>query len=305
MQKKFKEKYNQGCIKVFSLLKLLYEDKADYDTVMKIFTEDDEDKQHVILNKYLNTLKVFGAKLKKTNKRFIMSNNPFGLKFGLDDIKSIYILNNFANILPNGKTKNNLENFLRYIEASFDDKASEIYASLTSTGNADFSFYYSKARDQIEKCEKFCHEDHKVHIKYLADGNKYSEDICNAKQVIYDNKNAYLQAYIIKENKLTNILISNIISIEQIPSQKNPVEISTSVTYRIKGRLARAYNLKENEYLQDILSDGSKIIVSKNEPAEILLKRLMRYSSECTIISPQNLKNKMIEMINNTLKNYD
>ena len=33
-QKKFKEKYNDGCIKVFKLLQLFYEDKAKYDDVI-------------------------------------------------------------------------------------------------------------------------------------------------------------------------------------------------------------------------------------------------------------------------------
>lgn len=304
MQKKFKEKYNEGCIKIFTLLRLLYEDKADYEAVMKIFTENDEDKQHVILNKYLNTLKVFGVKVIKSNNKFILQNNPFGERFGIDDIKSVQILNNFTNLLPKGKTKNTLDKFIKTVEARFDDKANEIYAAINSTSNADFSFYYSDTREQIEKCEKFCQEDYKVSIKYLSRGNTICA-ICNAKQVIYDNKNAYIQIYKINEGELAQILIPNIISIEQIPSQKNPIEMPYSVTYKIKGRLAKAYNLKENEYLQDTLADGSKIIMNKNEPPEVLLKRLMRYSNECTIISPKNLKTRMIEMINDTLKNYE
>lgn len=291
MQKKFKEKYNEGCIKIFTLIKLLYEDKADYDSVMDIFTEHDKEKQHVILNKYLNTLKVFGIKVIKKNNKFVLTNNPLGINFGIDDIRAIKMLTHFMESLPDGKNKKILDDFIKTIKSRFDDKSNELLASMTSTTNADFSFYYSDMREQIEKCEKFCQEDNKIDIKYII-GGKTKTAICNAKQVIYDNKNAYLQIYDTSERQFEDILIPNILSLEQIHSQKNPVEIPYSVTYKIKGRLAKAYNLKENEYLQNTLEDGSKIIVNKNEPTDKLLKRLMRYCDDCVIISPQNLKTK-------------
>ena len=80
-QKKFKEKYNDGCIKIFKLLQLLYEDKAYYDDVIAIFSgnETETEKQHVTLNKYLSTLKVFGMKIEKNNKKFEFQNLPFSI----------------------------------------------------------------------------------------------------------------------------------------------------------------------------------------------------------------------------------
>ena len=63
--KKNNPKLNDGCIKMFKLLLLLYQDKADYESVKDIFKNDFDDEQstnniQVVLNKYLNTLKVFG-----------------------------------------------------------------------------------------------------------------------------------------------------------------------------------------------------------------------------------------------------
>ena len=304
MQKKFKEKYNEGCIKIFTFLKLLYEDNAYYDDVMRIFMEDDEEKQHVILNKYLNTLKVFGIKVNKVNNKFVMKNSPFSLKFDLDDLKSVSFFQKFQEILPNGKTKHNLDMLLKMLESRFDDKTNLLFSKVNSTNNTDFSFYYSDIREQIEECEKICQEQFKVNIKYL-DKNKEVNVYCNAKQVIYDNKNAYLRIYKINENEVSDILISNIVSINQLPTKKSNAEMSSTVVYKIKGRLAKAYNLKENEYVSEVLSDGSKIIINKDEPTEILLKRLIRYDYDCIIISPKSMRNKMIEMINDTLKNYE
>ncbi len=304
MQKKFKEKYNDGCIKIFTLYKLLYEDRAYYDDVMKIFTEDENDKEHVILNKYLNTLKVFGIKVKKENKKFVLLNNSFGLNFDINDVKSVNMFEQFAHILPNGKTKNNLEAFLNMIRSRFDDKTNELYTTINSTNNSDYSFYYSDLRGQIEKCERFCQENFNVDIKYLYKG-KVCYAYAKAKQMIYDNKNAYLQIYKIKDQQLENILVPNILYLEQSNNVENSMEFLPTITYKITGRLAKAYNLKESEYVREVLDDGSKVIVNTSEPTDQILQRLIRYNTECVILSPKNLKSKMIDMINDTLKNYE
>lgn len=283
---------------------MLYEDKAYYNDVMRIFTEDENDKEHVILNKYLNTLKVFGIKVKKENNKFILLNNSFGLTFDIDDVKSVNIFEQFAKALPNGKTKNNLESFLKMILSRFDDKTNELYTTINSTSNSDFSFYYTAQREQIEKCERFCQDNLNVDIKYLKKGKTYYA-YAKAKQVIYDNKTAYLQIYKLQDSQLENIAIQNIISLTQSNNVENPMEITPTVTYKIKGRLAKAYNLKENEYVRETLDDGSKIIVNRNEPADQILYRLIRYSNDCVILAPNSLKNKMIDMINETLKNYE
>ncbi len=304
MPKKFKEKYNESCIKIFTLYKLLYEDRAYYDDVMKIFTEDENDKEHVTLNKYLNTLKVFGIKVKKVNNKFILLNNSFGQNFNIDDVKSVNIFEKFAEVLPNGKTKKNLEAFLNMILARFDDKTNELYTTINSTSNSDFSFYYSDLRAQIERCEQICQDNLNIEIKYLDKGKIY-KTYAKPKQMIYDNKNAYLQIYKLQDNQLENILLQNILSIEQSASISTSKEISPTVTFKIKGRLAKAYNLKESEYVRETLDDGSKIIVNKNEPTDQILRRLIRYNTECVILAPVYLKNKMMDMINDTLRNYE
>ena len=271
---------------------------------MKIFTEDENDKEHVTLNKYLNTLKVFGIKVKKENHKFVMLNNSFGLNFDVDDVKSVNIFEHAAQFLPNGKTKNNMEAFIQMMFSRFDDKTNELYTTINSTTNSDFSFYFSDLREQIEKCESMCQGDLNIEIKYLHKGQTY-KNYAKAKQVIYDNKNAYLQIYKLDDSQLLNVLIPNILYLEQSSGKVNPMEIVPTVTYKISGRLAKAYTLKETEYVSETCEDASKIIVNKNDPTDQILQRLIRYRNECVILTPNTLKNKMIDMINDTLKHYE
>ena len=78
----------------------------------------------------------------------------------------------------------------------------------------------------------------------------------------------------------------------------------TTIVFRIKNRLARNYKLRDWERLDKIEGDGSHVIVNKNEDLNNLLKRIMRYGTECEIISPKFMREEMIELINRTLAKY-
>lgn len=305
-QKKFKEKYNEGCIKIFKLLQLLYDDKAEYDDVIGIFSSDesDSDKQHVTLNKFLNTLKVFGMKIYKSNKRYKTLNLPFSIKFDKDDLKAINIFENISESLPDGKNKFNLQEFIKLIESRFDDKAQISFNNIKSDDNTDYSFYYSNLREQIELCEKYCQVKFKLKIKYYLNGEE-TVTYCDAKEVVYDNKNAYLRIFKEKVNEIEDILVTNIISFDQLPTNKDENKDSKTVVYVLKERLAKAYVLKEHEHIDEYREDGSIVIINRNEPIDALIKRLMRYDYDCEILQPRLIRAKMIDEINKTLKNYD
>ena len=71
---KSSKKLNEGCIKIFKLLTLLYEDKAEYNDVVEIFMDESYDQTpnnlQVNINKYFNTLKIFGIKVKKKKNKY-------------------------------------------------------------------------------------------------------------------------------------------------------------------------------------------------------------------------------------------
>ena len=73
------KKLNDGCLKIFEFLKLLYNDEAEYSKVLEIFQDEIKETTtnniQVTLNKYINTLRVFGLKIKKENgKTFTIAN---------------------------------------------------------------------------------------------------------------------------------------------------------------------------------------------------------------------------------------
>ena len=288
------------------MLNLLYEDKAYYTDVVDIFKDEINEQStnnlQVVLNKNINTLKVFGIKLKKDNNKFKLGSSIYSIDFSLDDLKSLHIIMDFAKSFPDKKIANELNCFIDnlILRMSSDDKI--MLDNYTKSYN--FSFYYKDLREQIEQCNILCEENFIIDLIYMRN-NKEIKCKCVPKEVLYDSKTAYLQVYDTAKNEKFDIPIPDILSISKLPQKASSVEAVTTIVYKLKGRLAKTYKLKENEYSRGFDDDGNQIIVNKGEPVDRLLCRLMKYSYNCEIQAPKILRNTMKNLINDTLKNYE
>ena len=105
---KLTEKYNDSCIKLFEFIKMLYQEDVEFKKVIDHFSNgqyDGTSNTHVTLNKYLNAMKIFGIKVKKINKKYHMLSSIYKIKFNSNDIKSINLLKEAADVLTEVKNK--------------------------------------------------------------------------------------------------------------------------------------------------------------------------------------------------------
>ena len=307
MKKKINNtKLNDGCIKIFKLLTLLYEDKADYNSVVEIFKDDLSEQStnniQVVLNKYINTLKVFGIKIKKYKNKYTLQSSLYSMGYNIDDLKSISILINSTKNFPDTKITQDLNEFINSLTLRMNNEDKNKLNKLNK--NYDFSFYYSNLRDQIEQCEQICKEKFIINVLYQKN-NKEVKCKCTPKEILYDTRNVYLRVYDSVSNANIDIPISNILQISKLPQLAKSSLVTTTVVYKLKNRLAKTYKLKENEYSDGYDKNGYLTVINKNEPFDTLLKRLMRYTYNCEIISPKYLRDQMINLINETLDNYN
>ncbi len=307
MVKKYTEKCNDACIKLFTFIKMLYEGDVEFQKVLELFSDGNYDgtsNTHVTINKYLNTLKIFGIKVKKIHGKYHMLSPIYKLKFNLEDLKSIEILKETEKMLPDGKNKNSFNGFLRKLEMRYDEKAQSIEQISNNTQNLHLNFYHSEMVEQVKQCQKYCQDKQKLEIIFTTEKEEELNLICSPIEQTYTRRKICLKVIGNSGNRIYEIPIENIKSIKQLPVSTSAVSIPITVVFRIKNRLAKNYKLRDWERLDKIESDGSHIIVNKNEDLEQLLKRIMRYGTECEICSPRFLKEEMVERINETLKNY-
>ncbi len=307
MMARISEKYNDSCLKMFSLLKLLMQGEADFKDVISIFADEDDgviSNSHVILNKYLNTLKIFGVKIEKKKNKYYLLNMPFNIDFSTSDVKAVELLRSAADLMASGKNKENILKLIKDIEIRYNESAKTAAEELKGKINIDLSFYYTKFREQIIACERYCQEKQKLELLYLFNNQEYSI-ICSPKEIKYQSRKVCLSVFNQLTRQIIDIPIDNIKSIKQLPTVSPVQEETTSVVYILKDRLAKSYKLKDWEHSDGYDKDGNLIVVNNDEDFDVLLNRLMKYGKNCTILSPKYLRESMLDLINNTIKNYD
>ncbi len=288
---------------------MLYEGDVPFKKVIDHFSDgnyDGKSNTHVTLNKYLNAMKIFGIKVKKTNNKFRMLNALYKLQFDLDDIKCIKLLKKTETILPENQTKTNFETFLNALELRLTENSKSLTQidDISDDENRNLDFSNAELTKQIEQCNKLCQDKLKTEIVFINEDGEEINLLCSPQEPIYQKKKLYLKAVGNNGSRIYNIPLENVKSIKQLPIASKEQSIPTTVVYRIKDRLAKNYRLRDWERLDKIEADGSKIIVNKNEDLNQLLRRLMRYGIYCNVISPKFLKEEMIERINKTIANY-
>ena len=300
-------KLNEGCIKIFQLIKLLHEDRAYYRDVVEIFkdeaTESSANNLQVILNKNLNALKVFGIKVEKTKNKYELLSNFCELKFSMDDLRSLNILLDSVKNFPDEELANEINDFVQSLYMRMNNEDKNILSSIQQNTNYDFKFYYSDLKEQIKLCEELCKENFLINLIYTKKYEKIKLR-CRPQEVIYDYKNVYLKVCSLVQNVTMEISLNDILYIEKMRTKADERETSSTVVYKLKGRLAKNYKLKANETCS-VDSNGDKIVVCKNEPHDKLLKRLIRYSYDCEICSPKYLRQQMIDMITESINRYE
>lgn len=306
--KKMSEKYNEACIKIFDMLKLLSEGSAKYEDIIEIFNDDETTNNSaapVILNKYLNTLKIFGINITKNKNIYNLQNSFFSINLDENDIKMLQLLKSSSDILTNKKQKEIFDNFIKEIEIRLSNFSREILTNTKNETNIQRSEYFLKYRDLIAKCETYCYENQKLEVSFMHENKEYKV-ICNPREITYINQKAYLSVFNNLSRQIFNVPLDEILSIKQMPLISKGNEISVTVVYKIRNNLAKAYRLKEWETSDGKYDeDGWLTIINHNEDFDVLTKRLMRYDYSCKVVSPKHFKERMISTIEDTLKNYE
>lgn len=292
---------------------LLYHEEADYNTIYNIFKTDiiedgkvyDEKKLNnliqVVINKYINALKVFGVKIRKEKHKYKLESSLYSVEYGAGDLKALSLIVGASKNLPDENIAENIEKLKSNLFLRMSNSSKNTFNFLST--NKDFSFFYTDLKDQIKQCKNYCRDNVILDITYLK-RNKDIHSKCKPKEVTYDVKTAYLNAYDIVKKENIEIALPNILSINILPNRSSSYESTTTVVYKLKGRLAKTYKLKDGEKLQD-KKDGEIIVSNSGEPLDKLFSRLMRYADLCEIITPKFIRNDMVNLINETLKLYE
>ena len=304
---KTSKKVSDTSVRVLETLKIVSKNRASVQDIINYFEKFDPNNRiytNEVILKYINTLKVFGFKFIKEKDKYVLLNSFPQIDFNEDNLKAIFLIEKFSELLPEERIKAEIDKFLQGLEKRFSNNAKLLSNRITKPISINLDFDYNDYSQQIRNYEKYCLDGQRLKIKYKTSKKTETSIMVEPREIKYSGSDIYLSVYNPISAQVQDINFNSILKIEQLPLKSNQVSMLSSVTFELKDRLAKVYKLHEGEKLLQIKSNGNIVILNQKEDRTLLLKRLMRYAENCEVISPKNLREEMKELIKSALSNY-
>ena len=237
-----------------------------------------------VASKYINTCRSCSLDIQKVNGKYCFVNYPFGEKFTKIETTLARLLEEYSEDLNLSKINEDVRSFVEKLHLS-KYKAT---AGMKSSKNRRIFRLYEKARSA--KCN--------IKIFYF-DGRV--ED-CFPKEVYVSDKGKIFFKTSTKQG-LQEVNPDEILDIKITDQTNYEIEPYEEVVFEVKGKLAKRYQLRENEQTLRVKKNGNLVITNKYEDKTHLLRRLMRYDSSCRLMKPTKYVEEFKQMIDNALEN--
>ncbi len=309
-----KLKISSTAYRVLLLLQKLNEKKLSIDELNYIFSEDPDIARFFskdVILKYISTLRMAGYKIEKPaasdNYRYVLNKAPIQIEFSEEEIKALALLRNYAYGLQQNKYVKNycsfIEKLKRYIS---NDQVTKLKEQFKLKQNDEIINKFKKYSDLIKKIEQYISENQRVEIKYNSlEENAEKLVVTKLQRIKYEKNSVNIIYYDLIAGQTGSVNIEDIINIKQLPSISGKGQILCPVIFKLKGRLAKIYRPYEREKLGELdLKTNEITVTAYSEDVDALLQRLLKYGENCELLYPRQFRNKMMNLIKNTLENY-
>lgn len=162
--------------------------------------------------------------------------------------------------------------------------------------HSGFTSHYQRL---VEQFQKYCYEGQTLEIYYEGHHNNPVLRIVEPQEVIYRKKRLYLIGHDAKTKKKVRYDLEYITSHRQLPSRIRSQSELITVTFKLTGRVALNYRPYPGE---SVLHKGEFLLVKHTtDEVDQLLKRLLKYGSQCQIIAPASVRKEMLGFIHQLL----
>lgn len=249
----------------------------------------------------LNTLKLMQCEITRADNRtgykYHLLKHPFALDIAKEEMDVI------KRALKKIKNTSDIELLLKY------DELFKKIASCTGNPEMKEDFYglsilKSFNTDFVRELHEDCEDKKVLTLEYKTpSAQKSSKKNVVAQKLVFQNDNIYLYAYDLGKKKSVVLNIKRILSIISKLSDKNGIEIETvNVKFFLKNFGTNA--IEENEQIVETMEDGF-IVEGKYYNDFLAIQRILSFGTNCTVLEPQEFKDKVIEKLKNMRNIYN
>ena len=279
-------KINEAAYRVLRTLLYLFERDLTMNEIIELMSENvDPSFNNFVASKYINTCKGCGVDIQKVNGKYALINIPFSKKFTDMETELLYEIKQVSESFKSEKVSQIISNLFNKLHITYF--------------KSEYGLKSSINRRIIKTFEKALAVNSEIDVIF-ENGDVLkcspSELITHGGKVLFKVKS---------NNELKEISPDEVIDIEVYDKNAKKAKLEQNVViYELKGRLAKRYQLRENEQIIKYKSNGSIVISNKYEDRTELLRRLMRYDSLCKVLKPTECVDEIKGMIKSSLSNY-
>lgn len=286
--------------------------------VLKILLESDVTKSELIdkmnnnplfenvytfeaLIKYFNTLSVIGFKIEKDKNVYKLRNALSQIEVTESELETVIDLINYTKKLHNKSLEKTIKDLLyksvKYIEE--ESVQNKIIQALKESAQT------IESNNLAQTLESIMYDNCLISITYIKNNNTQDTITVRLDEIIEKKNDIILVCYDKKKARSKKINAASIISIKQTPQRAEETRANNNSTvFRLSGRLAPIYKLKEGEEVIDFAA-GYKTISNKGEDKDTIIKRLLKYGENCQILEPEPVKEEFLILAESILKNLE
>lgn len=308
-------KISSTAYRVLLLLKLLNENSYGLDEFNSLLSNDPNIARtfsNEVILKYLSTLRLAGYKITKpciaNNYTYKLVKAPVRITFTEEELRALVIIDAFISDMHQQNLHDARTKIIQKISRYLNDDQIHVLIQLKKNYKKSYILpnNTSKYSSLMVKIEQFCFDDQKIIVKYCYPGEKLESQITlEPKYLDYINGDVYICGYnpIVGERKL--IKIDYIKDIKQLPAKSSSNNILSPVIFVLSGRLAKVYELHENEKLTDIDDKNETITITSYADCKNMLKqRLLKYGQLCEVTYPKSYRDEIKNDLKQALNNY-
>ncbi|MCM1003391.1 MAG: WYL domain-containing protein [Candidatus Gastranaerophilales bacterium] len=281
-------KRNQSSMQVLKTLKLLLEDNYTMtELIQKLNSQEKEPVfNNSVVSKYINTCRFCGMEIPKIHNKYFVSSVPFGMDL---TAKELNLIEDLRNVVKNTMSVKADEIFEAFLEKLSKYSNKQIIRVEPRTQQKAYELF-----------DRAIAERRKINLLFRA---KAVFECIPLGIVLKKGKTCF---HVIHDGKEKMISAERISGLEIMDRRFIPTENTSQqeVIFRLKGKLAGSYTLRENEQVMPDSTPESLVVSNKGEDKEALFARLLRYDSSCEILFPIHYREEMKNLLDKMLKNY-
>ena len=282
-------KVNLSSMRVLQMLQLLFEKSYTMNELVDKMSElTNECCTNFLISKYINTCRFCGIDIQKLDGKYTLLKIPFGYTFSEDELVLLNEIGEFASGMRASKTVRNLNSVITKI-----NQHSDKYYARVSIPEDD---------KRIIAFEEAIEHGYKIRITYLEDEEEKMLQ-CEPFEVTYDDFGLCFIVYTLEGERL-RIPFNDVINIQATKLKATKQASTATVTFILKNILAKRYTLRPEEKITKETPETT-VVINSTEDKDTLLTRLLRYGDQCEIRFPVSYRKELLNIVNNTLKNYE